>query len=300
MALTGLVAILCLLFLDETGWTRPGTADFPLPPEGFIARKAATYFFTQRMMPYRSLKEVCELAALPFTILIQPPTLVVGVALLIVFAWSVGVTTYLSIYLQSPTDEGGYGFTPMRNAAFTFTQWAGIFAGQLYAHLFADRIPLYICRRNGGQWHPEYRLHSLWIPVLVVYPIGLGIFGATLYYHWHFMALAFGAFVIQYSTVSAVPICYNYIIEAMGGSLANESTAAMNFYRLILGLSLSFFLDPWASAVGIQWEFGMMAFFTIFAFLLILVAIKLGHKLRAGIFLYTGPRNEDGMTVLER
>ena len=114
------------------------------------------------------------------------------------------------------------------------------------------------------------------------------------------MALAFGAFTIQFSTVSAVPVCFNYVIEALGPSLANEATAAMNFYRLILGLSISFFLNPWTKAVGIQWVFGMMAFFTILAFGLILVAIMLGKKLRAGIFVHVGSKDEDGVTVLDK
>lgn len=40
----------------------------------------------------------------------------------------------------------------------------------------------------------------------------------------------------------------------------------LNFFRLILGLAVPFFVDPWVAKVGTGWVFGMMAFFAIFAF----------------------------------
>jgi MFS family permease len=162
----------------------------------------------------------------------------------------------------------------------TFTQWVGVFVAQAYTYFVNDRLPLAICARRGGKWRAEYRLHSLWVPVLIVYPIGLGLFGASLFYHWHYMVLALGVFLITFAGVAGVPACVNYIVEAFSTDYANEATSIMNFYRLVFGIALNFFLFPWADAVGVNWCFGMMAFFTIFVFLFIVVVMIYGEKLR--------------------
>jgi hypothetical protein len=96
------------------------------------------YLFTRRLMPHHTAKELAHLAALPFLIAIQPVTTVVGLALMVYFVWSVAVTTFLSVFLQEPLIAGGYGFSPKRNAAFTFTQWVAVVVAQLY-RFFRER-----------------------------------------------------------------------------------------------------------------------------------------------------------------
>lgn len=160
-----------------------------------------------------------------------------------------------------------------------------------------DRIPLYICARNGSKWHPEYRLHALWIPVLVIYPAGLGIFGANLHDHWHYLWLVLGTFLVSFSGVSGVPACVDYVIEAFSPRYANDATAITNFYRFIFGIPIPFFLFPWANRVDVQWVFGMMVFFTIFTFSMILAVMVWGRRLRELSFVHVD--GEDGLTVVK-
>jgi hypothetical protein len=179
----------------------------------------------------------------------------------------------------------------------TFAQWFGIAAAQAYGHLVNDRLPLYICARNDGVWKPEYRLHALWFPVLIIYPFALGLFGATLYYHWHYMVLAFASFLIMFSGASCAGPSTNYIIEAAASDLANEGAAIMNLYRLAFSLGVPFFLFPWITRVGQNWAFGMMAFFTIFVFSSVVIVIIWGEKIRALNFMI-GVKSERGMKVV--
>jgi hypothetical protein len=109
--------LLCVLFLDETGWNRNSGDAFPEPPEGFVARKLATYAFTRRMVPRRTAAQMGRTAVLPFLIGVCPVTLCIGLPLMIYFSWSVAVTTFLSVFLQEPLEIGGYDFSPKRNAA---------------------------------------------------------------------------------------------------------------------------------------------------------------------------------------
>ena len=117
VGLEGFLAVLCLLFLDETVWPRGDQSSIPFPPVRYLSRKLATYAFTQRLTPKKSREEVIRSITLPFTIMLCPVTILIGCVLLIIFGWGIAINTLLSIFLQNPLDEGGYAFSPGRNAS---------------------------------------------------------------------------------------------------------------------------------------------------------------------------------------
>ena len=189
------------------------------------------------------------------------------------------INTLLTVFLEEPEKEGGYGFTPQQNAEFTFSLWFGFILAQIYGHRLSDWLPLRLCRKSGGTWKPEYRLHTLWLPSLVLLPIGLGVFGVALQYHTHYMVLALGAFLITFSAMLSVPVAVNYVIECFRQH-ALETSAIMGAYRLTFGLAVPFFVTPWEKAVGIGWVFGMAAFFSIGSFMLLVLLMWKGHEIR--------------------
>ena len=179
----------------------------------------------------------------------------------------------------------------------TFTLWVGALAAEIYGNLLGDRLPLALCARNGGVWKPEYRLHSTWIPLLLCSTLGFGLFGATLYYHWHYMVLAFAVFLSNFGNIAAYPPLLNYTIETFTPRLANEVAAAINFYRSLLSIGITFFLFPWATRLGVNWAFGMMAFFTIGAYGLVIICMIWGTQIRAMSFVRT--KNESGVHLVD-
>lgn len=111
-------------------------------------------------------------------------------------------------------------------------------------------------------------------------PVGLGIFGSALQYHLHYMVLALGAFMITFAAMSSIPVASNYVVECFRGNPL-EVANILNVYRLSLGLAVPFFIDPWIAAVhGPGWVFGMTAFFSLFAFSLMVILMFKGHDLR--------------------
>lgn len=162
--------------------------------------------------------------------------------------------------------------------AVLFSLWVGVLAAQVYGSLLNDRIPHSIWRRKGGPWQPEYRLHTLWFPALIM-PIGCGIFGAALQYHLHYMVLALASFLIVFAGVASVPVPINYLVESYTQN-PQEVGTVMNVYRLLLGIVIPFFVDAWTDAVGIGWVFGMAAFFSLAAFGGIVVLIWKGDLIR--------------------
>lgn len=145
-------------------------------------------------------------------------------------------------------------------------------------------------------WEPEYRLHALWLPGFIVLPIGLGLFGASLMYHLHFMVLAVSSFLIGWATTAIIPISVNYAIECFHGH-ASAAGAIMGLYRLAFSLTLPFFVPAWMAKVGAGWCLGMAAFFSIFAYLFIIVLIWKGHTIRQWSFARVAS-SEEGMKII--
>jgi MFS family permease len=182
-------------------------------------------------------------------------------------------------------------------ALVTFSLWIGIICAQVWGFLLNDRIPLLLVRRRGGNWKPEYRLYSLVIPSVIIMPAGLGIFGAALQYHLHYVLLALGSFMVTFASMVSVPIAVNYLTECFR-SYPTEVSAIMGLYRLVLGLAVPFFIDQWMLAVdGPGWVFGMEAFFSLMVFCLIVLLMWQGENIRRMSSRFRGS-DEDGVQVI--
>ena len=179
----------------------------------------------------------------------------------------------------------------------TLVLWVAALAAEGYGALLADRLPLALCARNGGVWKPEYRLHSTWLPLLLCTPLGVGLFGACIHYHWHYMVLALAVFLSNFGNIAAFPALLNYVIEAFTPKLANEVSAAINLYRSSLSIGITFFLFPWSDKIGTNWAFGMMSFFCLLGYGGVIACMIWGPKIRA--MSLVNAVSEEGMHIVE-
>ena len=53
----------------------------------------------------------------PFIIAVTPVVIVVGLYSFVTFGFSVMINILLTVFLQTPVAKGGYGFSPLQNAA---------------------------------------------------------------------------------------------------------------------------------------------------------------------------------------
>ena len=165
--------------------------------------------------------------------------------------------------------------------------------------LINDSIPLYLCKRYySGVWRPEIRLYYTTVSIIVV-PIGLGICGAGLRYHLHYLVYALGIFIVNVGALISVPIAINYVAEthALHGT---ASTITMTFYRLSWGVAIPFFIDGWIEEVRIGWVFGTAAFLTLASWTLVLLVIWQGTRLRGWSLVRGLDGSEAGVAVYRR
>ncbi|KAJ5506154.1 Major facilitator superfamily domain general substrate transporter [Penicillium expansum] len=266
---------------------------------GFVSAHSffpVEFWWTRVVLP-TTWKETAKVGITPFLIGMCPVTIIMGIFTLISFGFYVGVNALTPVWLQKPISEGGYGFSLEQNAAFTFCHWIGIIVVQFYGHYLNDRLPLALARRyNGGVWKPEYRLHVLWLPSLVINPIGLGIFGAALQYHLHYMVLALAVFIVTVGSLASVPVTVNYVVECFTRYPA-EAGIVIGAYRIVYGLTISFYINPWVEAVDVGWVYGMMAFFAVFSYMFVMLLMWKGHAIRKVQFASLGS-SEEGERLL--
>ena len=162
----------------------------------------------------------------------------------------------------------------------------------------SDRLPIWICKKHGGIWRNEYRLQCMWFPSLIVLPVGLGIFGVSVKYHWHPAVLALSYFMTMFGANAATSIISNYLSESFPGFPA-ECGIFLNAYRLVLGLASGFFIQPWSEKVGVAWTFGTAAILSVFAFVFIVLLLRKGPAIRRlKLNARLSPSNEDSRLML--
>jgi hypothetical protein len=98
-----------------------------------------------------------------------------------------------------------------------------------------------------------------------------------------------------WATNSIIPVTVHYIIECFKGH-TSESAAIMGLYSLAFTLAIPFFVPDWIVKVGFGWCLGMAAFFSMFAFVFIVVLMIWGKQVRG--MSWGGLESNEGGTRL--
>ncbi|EMC91236.1 hypothetical protein BAUCODRAFT_319200 [Baudoinia panamericana UAMH 10762] len=129
-----------------------------------------------------------------------------------------------------------------------------------------------------GIWRPEYRLANTLVPSILL-PTGLGIYGAGVQYHLHFMILAFGSFLLWFSSLLALSVCFDYAVECFLKH-AVEASGSLNACRLSFGLMSVFILTDWQVSMAVGWMYGLAAFLMLFVDIVMVFIVLDGHVIR--------------------
>jgi len=129
-------------------------------------------------------------------------------------------------------------------------------------------------------------------------PVGLGLVGIAMQYRLHWAVMAVAQLLVTIACLLMVPVSVNYICECFRAH-PSEATLVVNSVRLLLGLSINFYMDAWIARVGVGWVYGMMAFFSVFAFLCLVVLMIWGHQIRS-MTPFGMAESEEGAAVLTK
>ena len=118
----------------------------------------------------------------------------------------------------------------------------------------------------------EYRLFPALLPAIVGLPLALGLFSTSLQKRLHCLWFALASFLMNLIVNALTTVVTNYYAEVFQG-FASETVEKSDFYHLVLGLLVPFFVDAWKEHVGMGRSFSMMSFFSLACSLLLVLFI---------------------------
>ncbi|RAK86464.1 polyamine transporter [Aspergillus costaricaensis CBS 115574] len=280
--MNGVLALLILVFIEETAF-----AGGEQVRQSFTQKKWNMYIRGRAVPPQlrASWKNMVSILFDIFLVSFSPVSIIVGFFMMVDFGFASMAIILGVTFVEAPRDEGGYAMSKISMASFTLTQAIGTALAELYGHFISDRLPLYLFHRKSKsqdieptEWRPEYRLHCLWVPVIML-PIGLGLFGASLEYHYHWVLLALGFLLLTFGAISLLPVAMTYLCECFPNHVS-EVSAGMGVWRLILGVLSAVFIAPWNDKVGPGWVFGSAGLITLPAFGGVIILMVFGRQVR--------------------
>ncbi|KAH7389977.1 major facilitator superfamily domain-containing protein [Pyrenochaeta sp. MPI-SDFR-AT-0127] len=242
-----------------------------------------------------SLKQLAHHSYQPIFVMCTIPA-VTYVALLygiVTAALQVGITL-VATYMPAPP----YNFDASQVGLMSLPPFIGNILGAILSAPFADRIILYLSRKNKGIYEPEMRLWLL-LAYAPFFSGGLLLFGYGLGkgMSWPVVAVGSGMYSMAMTPISSVAL--SYITDAYTDIIA-DSIVGVTFLRNVLATTFVFALTPWVARVGLQ---NVMLTFGIITFLILGVGtlgmIIYGKRLRratAGRYRVYAKRQIDSRT----
>jgi hypothetical protein len=135
----------------------------------------------------------------------------------------------------------------------------GEVAGSQVGGSLMDRMYRSMLMRSGTDGHvPEYRL-PLIIPVAILAPLGLLVYGWTAQYHVHWIVVDVGVFIYMFaSQVVGMPL-QAYVIDAYAEH-ASSALAAEQFLNSMAAFLFPLFVPTMYNALGYGWGNTTLAF----------------------------------------
>jgi MFS family permease len=265
--------LLTVAFLDETFWPRDGT--IPTTKSRYLRLLGIEQWRT-KLIP----NTFFDAPNRPFIAILKLPVLISTVYYFCTFAWVIGNNITISIFIVP-----GYDFNYNQLAAIYVAPVLGGIIGQVAGHWVHDWIGHIYMRRHRGVIIPEAHLIIIWF-VTPLYIIGMNLIGSTIMHHWHYMVLAVGWFLHNFSTIGLTTAIYAYVLDAYPEG-SGEVSAWLNAWRTLGGFVVGYVQIIWAESQGLEKECGIQSAIVATVFSVVVFLQFFGPKLRA----MQGPMN---------
>ena len=269
-ALVGICVVLTIAFVPETYYNRK-VSPHDVPSNG--NRILTLTGVHQRRVNLLAPNTIWDAILRPLIVLIKPTVFLSCIYYMLTFAWVVGINTTLSIFV-TPL----YNFGPLQIGYFYFTPIVAAILGEIAGHFLHDAFAKAYIRKHNGHFEPEVRLRITFIstPLMVA---GLVLIGFSLERAYHYMvtAVAWGLYVFGTMITTTAVSAYNLDSYPIA---SGEVAAWVNFSRTIGGFIISYFQVRWAESAGTIDSFGTQAGILSAAWLIALLLMVFGKKLR--------------------
>lgn len=217
-----------------------------------------------RLKPFRNMpgrptvKDMFAMSYRPLIYIVRfPCTTWSGFLYGINLAWYNVLNSTASPILSSPP----YNWS----AALVGSVYAGPIIGSAFACLwsghFADKLTLWLARRNNGIREAEQRLWPLTFSAVIT-AAGLILWGVGADKNIHWVGLVFGLGMLTFGVVTGGSIATAYNVDCFK-DLAGETTVSIMIMRNTIGFAFNYAITPWYTNMGLQNCFITAAFLSI-------------------------------------
>ncbi|KIV91965.1 hypothetical protein PV10_06450 [Exophiala mesophila] len=211
---------------------------------------------------------------MPFNLLRYPIIAFSGVLVGSVLSWFNVVNATAALVLASPP----YNFPTNMIGVMFIAPFIGCTIGCVFAGISANRFAVWMSRRKGGIFEPEYRLWMAVVPFLL-HPAGCILFGVGASHGVHWMGIAFGlAFIVGTFPIGSA-IAINYIIDSYR-EISGDGLVTMICIRNAMGFGFSYAVTPWITASGVQNTYIAVGFIGMFFWGLCFLFVLVGKGTR--------------------
>lgn len=148
----------------------------------------------------------------------------------------------------------------------------------LWSGYVADRLALYLAKRNNGTREPEHRLWPLAIAGIFS-TAGLITWGVGADHGVHWIGLAFGLGMLTFGLIVGGGIGLSYAVDCFK-EISGESMASVIIIRNTIGFGFSYAITPWYTNMGLQNCFITAGFVSLACMATFLLMIWKGKTLR--------------------
>ncbi|CAK7203593.1 hypothetical protein SEUCBS139899_006330 [Sporothrix eucalyptigena] len=188
--------------------------------------------------------------------------------------WFSIVNATVSIFFSaSPYDWSAANVGLSYIAELLGTYLSGFVAGRL-----ADRLTIYLAKRNGGVMEPEFRLWMFALLALLA-PFGLFLYGIGYAHGLSYWSMLFGMVMIGFVGPACGSLTVTYIVDCYR-EISGEALITVILIRNTMNFGFNYGVTPWVDNMGAQNTFlvaGVVAFVSTLVFL---IMIFWGKKMR--------------------
>ncbi|KAJ5085977.1 hypothetical protein N7532_010748 [Penicillium argentinense] len=189
-------------------------------------------------------------------------------------AWFAIMTSLQASYMLLPP----YNFDAIGVGLMNVAPFVGAMLGFPFGGYLSDKSILWLSKKNGGIYEPEMRLW-LALPMAILGPASILMFGLGLAYgiHWALLAVGFGVFGFTLAAISGISL--SYLMDCYQ-DVIGDALVGVIFMRNIISVIVLFVLTPWVNGMGIQ---NLHIICAVVAFVIYLIPVPLllwGKKAR--------------------
>lgn len=268
-AITMTCFLLVVIFFDETYYDRRLQIHEQPPRKSRVLRMIGIEQWKSRKFRNTWQQSLVR----PLKVIMKPVVLISVFYNFLTFSWVVGISTTISIFLQSQ-----YHFDSLHLGFFFFAPFVGTILGGLIGNWLHDLIAKLYIKRHNGRFDPEGRLIGIWIatPFMVT---GLVLIGFALQDDYHYMVVAVGWGMFIFGIMIATVTLNSYTLDCYPEA-SGEAGAWLMFGRTTCGFIISYEQVPWANANGTKTTFAIQAGLCVVGLMLMAGLQVYGKSLR--------------------